>query len=138
MSQDLLCECNMWNPLLTTVADPVSGPVLADLVPDAEWGQVALTCHFAIDLLCDEMHALSERGPPAALSCFFPRLFFRESGDGLSSRGACCFPDFISDASLWCSSWCLVLLELSSAAEIAEAFPVRCQAFSLNPSTCDV
>ena len=43
----------MWNPLLEMVADPVSGPVLEDMVPDAEWDWMALICNFAIDLLCD-------------------------------------------------------------------------------------
>ena len=94
----------MWKPLLEMVADPVSGCVLEDLAPDAEWGRMALTCHFAIDLLCGEMHALSERGPPPLSP------FFRESGDGLPSRGACGFsPDASRRASV-----VLVRVELHS------------------------
>ena len=56
-SSDLVGECNMWNPLLSTVTHPVLGPTLEDLILDEDLGKVALTCHFALDLLCAEMHA---------------------------------------------------------------------------------
>ena len=29
------------------------------LVPDVDWGRVALSCHFALDLLCDEVSTSS-------------------------------------------------------------------------------
>ena len=45
-------EINMWNPLLGAMADVVAGPVLGDMV-----SEVALTCHFSLDVLCSEMHA---------------------------------------------------------------------------------
>ena len=78
---DLLRKCNMWNHLLATVAE--------SLVPDAEWGRVVLTCHFAIDLLCEEMHALSERGPPL-LSPVRSLSFFREPSNNPDLRSGWC------------------------------------------------
>ena len=49
-------EINMWNPLLSAMADIVAGPVLDDMVSDVDMGSVALTCHFSSDVLCSEMH----------------------------------------------------------------------------------
>ena len=49
-------EINMWNPLLSAMADVVAGPVLDDMVSEVDMGRVALTCHFSSDVLCSEMH----------------------------------------------------------------------------------
>ena len=49
-------EINMWNPLLSAVADVFSGPVLDDMVSEVDMGRLALTCHFSLDVLCMEMH----------------------------------------------------------------------------------
>ena len=49
-------EVNMWNLLLSAMADVISGPVLDDMVSEVERGRVALTCHFSLDVLCSEMH----------------------------------------------------------------------------------
>ena len=49
-------EINMWNPLLSAMADVIAGPVLDDMVSEVDMGRVALTCHFSLDVLCSEMH----------------------------------------------------------------------------------
>ena len=49
-------ETNVWNPLLSAMADVVAGPVLDDMVSEVDMGRVALTCHFSLDVLCSEMH----------------------------------------------------------------------------------
>ena len=49
-------EVNMWNHLLSAMADVAAGPVLDDLVSEVDMGRVALTCHFSLDVLCLEMH----------------------------------------------------------------------------------
>ena len=49
-------EINMWNPLLSAMADVVAGPVLDDMVSEVDMGRVALTCHFSLDVLCSEVH----------------------------------------------------------------------------------
>ena len=61
LSSNSVGECNMWNPHLSTVSDFVFGPTLEDLVPDEDLGRVAMTCHFALDLFCAEMHNASRR-----------------------------------------------------------------------------
>ena len=65
LSSNAMGECNMWNSLLSTVSDFVFGPTLEDLIPDEDLGRVAMTCHFASDLLCAEMHTafVRERCP---------------------------------------------------------------------------
>ena len=50
-SPDEVSECNMWNPLLSTVSHFVFGPTLEDLIQDEDLGKVAMTCHFALDLV---------------------------------------------------------------------------------------
>ena len=43
-------------PLLSAMADVISGPVLDDMVSEVDMGRVALTGHFSLDVLCMEMH----------------------------------------------------------------------------------
>ena len=47
---------DVWNPLLSAMADVAAGPVLDDPVSEVDMGRAALTCHFSLDLLCSEMH----------------------------------------------------------------------------------
>ena len=61
LSSNAVGECNMWNPLLSTISDFVFWPTLENLIPDEDLGRVAMTCHFALDLLCAEMHTAFER-----------------------------------------------------------------------------
>ena len=49
-------EVNMWNPLLSAMADVAAEPFLDDLVSEVDMGRAALTCHFPLDVLCSEMH----------------------------------------------------------------------------------
>ena len=49
-------EINMWNPLLSALADVIAGPVLDDMVSEVDMDRVALTCHFSLDVLRSEMH----------------------------------------------------------------------------------
>ena len=51
----------MWSQLLSAVSDLVLGPTLEDPIPDGDLGRVAMTCHFALDLLWAEMHTAFER-----------------------------------------------------------------------------
>ena len=43
-------EINVWNPLLSAMADVVAGPMLDDMVSEVDMGRVALTCHFSSDV----------------------------------------------------------------------------------------
>ena len=47
---------NIWNSLLTALIHHGVGS--ARCLSDEELGKVALTCHFACDLLCEEMHGM--------------------------------------------------------------------------------
>ena len=49
-------EINVWNPLLSAMADVVAGPVFDHLVSEVDMCRAALTCHFSSDVLCSEMH----------------------------------------------------------------------------------
>ena len=49
-------KINMWNPLLSAMADVIAGPVLDDMASEVDVSRVALTCHFSLDVLCMEMH----------------------------------------------------------------------------------
>ena len=49
-------EINMWNTLLSAMADVVAGPVQDDMVSEVDMGRVALTCHCSLDVLWSEMH----------------------------------------------------------------------------------
>ena len=60
-------EINMWNPLLSAMADVNSGPVLDDMVSEVDMGRVAMTCHFSLDVLCSE-DAPASRFLPQVLS----------------------------------------------------------------------
>ena len=50
-------EHNMWNPLLDLLfLEQVSGIFASNLV-DIDLARIALSCHFALDLLCDKEDA---------------------------------------------------------------------------------
>ena len=51
-------EINMWNPLLSAMADVIAGPVLDDMVSEVDMGRAALTCHFSLDVLCSQMRSV--------------------------------------------------------------------------------
>ena len=88
MSLDVLGECNVWNPLLEMVADPVSGPVLEDMVPDAEWGWMALIATSpSTSSVIRCLPYLSAARHRSLL--IVPCRFFRESGAGRLAACLC-------------------------------------------------
>ena len=58
-SLDDYCEHNMWNPLLDLLfLEQVSGIFASHLV-DIDLAKIALSCHFALDLLCYKEEVLA-------------------------------------------------------------------------------
>ena len=47
-------EHNVWNPMLNLFCQECVGAVKESFLDEAALGRIALSCHFAIDLLCDK------------------------------------------------------------------------------------
>ena len=54
LSSDELGEHNIWNPMLGLLRHAHVGVSMEALLDDKDLGRIALSCHFALDVLCDE------------------------------------------------------------------------------------
>ena len=47
-------EHNMWNPMFNLICLEYVGAVMESYLDEAVLGRIALSCHFALDFLCDK------------------------------------------------------------------------------------
>ena len=51
---DELVDHNVWNPMLGLFCHAEIGTFMEALADDRVLGRIALSCHFALDMLCDK------------------------------------------------------------------------------------
>ena len=76
---DSLSENNVGNGALFVIGLHGSGDVIAHFLQDWEVAKVALSCHIALDMLCQELHDVERR---RGWFGFGARPVFGENGEG--------------------------------------------------------
>ena len=76
---DSLSENNVGNGALFVIGLNGSGDVIAHVLQDWEVAKVALSCHIALDMLCEELHDVERR---RGWFGFGARPVFGENGEG--------------------------------------------------------
>ena len=51
-------EHNVWNPMLSTLCHSEIGIMIETFLEEANMGRIALSCHFSLDVLCEQTLSL--------------------------------------------------------------------------------